>query len=107
VDWTAPNAVSGAATSGDWTNLEDLALWTETSIPSQIGGGGSLNVSGVFFFPNTNPVQIGGNGSQSIGYNAQFVARAFTANGGGTLLLRPNPNDVVTLPPPPIFGLVR
>jgi hypothetical protein len=107
MDWTAPNAISGPSNPTEWTKLEDLALWTETSNPSQIGGGGSLYVSGVYFLPNANPVTIGGNGSQSVGQNAMFIARQFTANGGGTLLLKPNPDDVITLPPPPVFGLVR
>ena len=106
MDWTAPNLVSGVPVQADWGNLEDLAFWTETSASTSLGGGGALYVTGVFFMPNANPVSIGGNAGQTIGANAQFIARSFAENGGGTLMLRPLPNDVVR-PPQQAYVLVR
>ena len=107
MDWTAPNLVSGPASAVGWDQLEDLALWTETSDGNGMGGSGILNVSGVFFLPNADPFRIGGGSAQSNGANAQFVARRLEASGSGTLFMRPNPDDAVTIPRPPSFGLVR
>ncbi len=107
MDWTAPNLVTAKATQTDWDQLEDLALWTETSTGSRIGGGGILLVSGVYFLPNAQPFTLSGQGTQSNGANAQFVARRLEASGQGTLIMKPNPNDVVTIPGLPTSGLVR
>lgn len=112
MDWTAPNLVTGQSTSADWVQLEDLALWTETSgvnssTQSTLGGGGVMNVSGVFFLPNANPFNLSGGGLQSNGANAQFIARRLLSNGQGTLYLKPSPQDAVTIPLDPIIGLVR
>jgi hypothetical protein len=113
MEWTAPNLVSSAATQANWTALEDLTLWTETSgtisssTNNKIGGGGQMYVAGVFFLPNANPFVISGGGLQSNGANAQFIVRRLSANGQGTLTMRPNPNDSVTIPPAPSISLVR
>jgi hypothetical protein len=113
MEWTAPNLVSTTATQTAWDSLEDLALWTETSgtisssTANKIGGGGLMSISGVFFLPNANPFVISGGGLQSNGANAQFIARRLEANGSGTLNMRPNPADVVTIPLAPTYSLVR
>jgi hypothetical protein len=113
MEWTAPNLVSSTATSTDWNALEDLTLWTETSgtgsgVPvNSIGGSGQMYVSGVFFLPNANPFVISGGGLQANGANAQFIVRRLSANGSGTLTMRPNPNDSITVPPAPSIALVR
>jgi hypothetical protein len=107
IDWSAPNATSSPPTETDKAELEDLALWTETSSVSSIGGGGSMSVSGVFFAPNAEPFKIAGKSSQTNGANAQFVARRLEVNGNGQLTMRPNPNDAVGIPQPVEFGLVR
>ena len=114
MEWTAPNIVSTTATSTDWNALEDLTVWTETSgtvsgstTNSKIGGGGQMYVSGVFFLPNANPFVISGGSFQANGANAQFIVRRLSANGQGTLTMRPNPNDAVTIPPAPSTSLVR
>jgi hypothetical protein len=108
MDWTAPNHVSSGATQTDWNNLEDLALWTEASHVSSIGGGASMNLTGVFFLPNANPFIISGHGNQTIAANAQFVARKLQVKGQGTLYMRPDPNDSFTLPiVSTTFSLVR
>lgn len=108
MDWTAPNHVAAGATQTDWNNLEDLALWTEASHVSSIGGGASMNITGVFFLPNANPFIISGHGNQTIAANAQFVARKLQVQGQGTLYMRPDPNDSFTLPVfVATFNLVR
>jgi hypothetical protein len=113
MEWTAPNIVSSGATSTDWNALEDLTLWTETSGDGQvsnankIGGGGQMYISGVFFLPNADPFIISGGGLQNNGANAQFIARRLEANGNGTLYMKPNANDSITVPSPPSISLVR
>jgi Flp pilus assembly protein TadG len=107
IDWSAPNATSSPPTDLDKAELEDLALWTETSSVSSIGGNGSMSVSGVFFAPNADPFKIAGKSSQTNGANAQFISRRLEVNGNGQLTLRPNPNDAVGIPQPIEFGLVR
>jgi hypothetical protein len=64
-------------------------------------------VSGVFFLPNANPFVISGGSFQSNGANAQFIVRKLSANGSGSLTMRPNPNDAITIPPAPSIALVR
>jgi hypothetical protein len=113
MEWTAPNTVGAGATSTDWGALEDLTLWTESSgtgsgIPvNSIGGGGQMYVAGVFFLPNANPFVISGGSFQANGANAQFIVRRLSANGQGTLTMRPNPNDSIVIPPAPSSSLVR
>ena len=105
IDWSAPNTVSTAASN--WDNLEDLALWTESSDISGIGGGGAMAVTGTFFTPNCDPFKISGGGSQTNGANAQFITRRLEVNGNGQLTMRPNPADAITIPVAPTLGLVR
>jgi hypothetical protein len=50
---------------------------------------------------------MGGGTSQTSDTNAQFVARSLAANGQGSLLLRPDPRNSITLPAAPTLGLVR
>jgi hypothetical protein len=113
MEWSAPNLVSSGATQTDWNALEDLTTWTETSGDGQvsnankIGGGGQMYISGVFFLPNANPFIISGGGLQNNGANAQFIARRLEANGSGTLYLKPNINDSITVPAAPSTSLVR
>ncbi len=109
MDWTAPNHVGRRSRSTRLGyNLEDLALWTEASHVSSIGGGASMDITGVFFLPNANPFIISGHGNQTIAANAQFVARKLSVQGQGTLYMRPDPNDSFTLPLfSATFNLVR
>ena len=107
IDWSAPNTKSVAATPADWLNLEDLALWSETSSSMGIGGGGVMTVTGAFFTPNCDPFKISGGGSQENGANAQFITRRLEVSGNGKLVMRPDPVDAVTLPAAPVIGLVR
>jgi hypothetical protein len=115
MDWSAPNQMPITTPTAPvdqrvpfWNNLEDLALWTEASHASSVGGGASMAISGVFFLPNASPFTISGHGNQTIAANAQFVARRLSVQGSGTLYMRPNPNDSFTLPLiSTTFSLVR
>lgn len=105
-DWTAPDQsdlpvcsppllVSGCYDKTDAQyELEDLALWTETAPLSNIGGAGSVFLTGVFFLPNAT-FSFTGQALQNIDRNAQFVSRKLDMAGQGTLVLRPDPNDAV------------
>lgn len=102
MDWTAPNHLPVTATASEkqtaWDNLEDLALWTEASHGSSVGGGASMTLTGVFFLPNADPFTISGHGNQTIPANAQFIARKLSVQGQGTLYMRPDPSDSFVLP---------
>ncbi|QNN53153.1 TadE/TadG family type IV pilus assembly protein [Nocardioides mesophilus] len=94
-DWSAPNAKPGLpANQTDWDNFEDLAMWTETSLPSNIGGNGNMTLQGIFMLPNANPFKIGGTGTQIV-TNSQYVVRKLQASGGGVLDMAPDANDAV------------
>jgi Flp pilus assembly protein TadG len=105
-DWTAPNLVGAGRTSADLDDLEDLALWTESEAGSSIRGSGSITLAGVFILPNANPFSVGGSGSQDV-EDSQYFARKLGASGGGTLFMRPNPDNVTKVPYYGSFRLVR
>ena len=56
--------------------------------------------------PNAMPFAVGGGGSQTL-TNAQYIARAFSVTGGGTLSLTVDPRNAVTIPSITGFLLVR
>jgi hypothetical protein len=116
IDWTAPNLVSGPVLPpySDWTNLEDLALWSEssgrgpTTEKFRLGGGaGVLSFAGVYFAPNASPFEVSGQADGDVKVNAQFIARRLTLSGKAKITMVPDPNNSVTVPLPPSFGLVR
>lgn len=103
IDWTAPNKVAAGAKQADWDDLEDLALWTETSAGNAIGGQGTVHLGGVFALPNANPFTIAGQSSGSfttLNADAQFWTRKLELTGKAVLQMLPNPNDSI-----PIFGV--
>ena len=105
-DWTAPNAVPGPVTDKTvYNDLEDLALWTEAPGSHDVGGGGVMRLSGVFFVPNGD-FKVHGGAAQDV-RNSQYIARRFRADGGSALEMAPNPYDVVTIPVIGGFFLVR
>ena len=85
--------------------LEDLALWTESAALSRIGGAGQIFLTGVFFLPNAT-FELAGQALQNVDRNAQFISRKLDMSGQGTLILRPNPNDSITIRTG-ISGLIR
>jgi hypothetical protein len=104
-DWTAPNRTSSRATWADWSDFEDLALWAEATGSHDIGGGGVMHLSGVFFLPN-GAFKVHGGSTQEV-RNSQYIARTFRADGGSQLDMQPNPYDVVGVPILTGFLLVR
>lgn len=98
----APNqhTTSSPATQG----LEDLALWAEGDGKSEIKSGGEIRGNGVFFFPNgTLEMRSPATGTPR---DAQFFARkAFLYQ--GTLRLKPDKVNSVTVPIAGNFGLIR
>ncbi|MDX6327407.1 MAG: hypothetical protein QOK15_3761 [Nocardioidaceae bacterium] len=104
-DWTAPNKTSSRATWADWSDFEDLALWGEATGSHDIGGGGVMHLSGVFFLPN-GAFKVHGGSTQEV-RNSQYIARTFRADGGSQLDMQPNPYDVVGIPILTGFSLVR
>jgi Flp pilus assembly protein TadG len=106
IDWTAPNSVDGNATTADWQDLEDLAAWSETAGGHSVGGGGFMQMAGVFMVPNAQPFKINGGGTQNV-ENSQYIVRNLWNTGNGQLTMRPDPTDVVTFPILEGFELVR
>jgi len=113
-DWTAPNAyassIPDASKLAAWSNAEDLALWAESAATTNdkytMGGGGSMNVVGVFFTPNAVPFQLNGGSNQGLS-NAQFIASTFSVAGNSNLTMTVDPDNAVTLPALTMFTLVR
>jgi hypothetical protein len=105
-DWTAPNLKGADRVKADQTDLEDLALWTESDDSSSIVGGGSITLAGVFVLPNANPFDIGGSGAQDV-EDSQYFTRKLSARGGGYLYMKPNPHNVTKVPYFDGFALVR
>lgn len=115
IDWTAPNQDNvnppeESPISGLLEQLEDLALWSETSGKGgsawSVGGSGGLHLGGIFVTPNADPFTITGGGSIDI-FDAQFVTRKLVAAGTGTLRMSPQPQNSLKIPPLSGFGLVR
>ncbi len=115
-DWTAPNrygamaalGMDSAAQSAAWSDLEDLALWTETfgtGSSFKMAGNGALRVGGTFASLNAHPLTLSGGGVQDL-TNAQFVTRSFAVDGGATLTMRVH-EDAVAIPRLGPFLLVR
>jgi hypothetical protein len=103
--WSAPNKVQGQATTADWNDFEDLAVWGEAKGAHDIGGGGFMRLSGVFFLPN-GEFKVHGQADQDV-RNSQYIARRFRADGNSELVLQPNPYDVIGVPALTGFTLVR
>lgn len=108
VDWTAPNQIDPPPTGAQYGSqpFEDLALWTEGSLPSRVGGQGSNVTAGVFFVPNSS-VAFTGQATQTQPLNAQFIARRLDIAGQGSLFLRPSKDDAVPTRIPGAIQLIR
>jgi len=104
VSWTAPNETGEPPEA--MHPFEDLALWSEASAASALGGQGTNTTSGVFFLPNSS-VSFTGQATQEQPLNAQFIARRLDVSGQGVLTLMPNPGDAVTIPIPGAVTLIR
>lgn len=107
VDWTAPDLDddNSPASDTDHYNLEDLALWDESSRTQGLGGSGTVHLAGVFAAPNANPLKLNGNPTWSV-LNSQYVVRTLENDGGGVFTMQPSPTLPIA-PPNLSFGLVR
>ena len=113
-DWTAPNnynVIPASLQQTAWSNLEDLAMWSESyggaNNPSYtMAGGSGMHSVGVFMAPNASPFTVKGGGVQNL-TNAQYIATSFATTGGAQLNMRVDPNNTVTLPKLVSFTMVR
>lgn len=97
LDWTAPNRVTGPANQAAWDDQEDLALWTEATAESKLGGQAGSSLAGVFALPNANPFTFAGQGTGDIRADAQFWARKLRVSGTALLRMAPNPDDSIPI----------
>ena len=95
--WTAPNRTGVQSTAADWPLFEDLALWTETADDTEIGGGGTMNLRGIYFLPNAR-VNLSGSGSGDIDADAQFFVRKLLNNGTVNFKMTTNPQNSIPTP---------
>lgn len=107
VDWTGPNKVDDEihATQADHDDLEDLALWTESSGSQGLGGNGTVHLAGVFAAPNAKPLKLNGTPVWQV-QNSQYVVRTLENDGGAIFNMRPSPSLPVA-PPRVTFELIR
>ena len=106
IDWSGPNQSPVSPTAAEIANLEDLAFWTESSDTQRVTGGGAIIMRGIVFAPNTDPMRLGGNGTNDV-TDAQILVRKLVANGNAQLILRPDPANVVPFAVFKDSGLVR
>ncbi len=85
--WTAP--VAG--------NFEDLALWSESPSPHQIGGQAGNTLTGTFFTPMASPFSLTGQGGQ-FQTDAQFLTRRLEIKGQGEIRMHPDPDRQTLIP---------
>jgi hypothetical protein len=85
--WTAP-------TEGVF---EDLALWSESSSPHELGGQAGNTLTGTFFTPYANPFTLKGQGGQ-LQTDAQFLTRRLTVDGLSEVLMKPDPETSTLIP---------
>jgi hypothetical protein len=85
--WTAP-------TEGVF---EDLALWSESSSPHELGGQAGNTLTGTFFTPYADPFTLKGQGGQ-LQTDAQFLTRKLTVDGLSEVLMKPDPETSTLIP---------
>jgi hypothetical protein len=93
--WTAP--IGG--------NFEDLALWSESSDPHELGGQAGNTLTGTFFTPFADPFILKGQAGQ-LQTKAQFLTRRLEVTGFTEVIMQPDP-DTSTLIPIRAVMLIR
>ena len=93
--WAAPR-------EGPFANL---ALWSESALDHDFSGSATLVLEGIFFTPKARIIYTGNGGQATV--EAQFVARAASAQGNGSLGLKPKWDRAIKHPPPGISELIR
>lgn len=99
VDWSSPNLISGRRPTADEVQtthrFEDLGLWTEAGGAQSMSGGGSSQMTGVFFLGNADAFTLTGNAGANVFLSAQFITRRMKVTGGATVNLVLDPFDAV------------
>ena len=99
VDWSAPNLINGrrptAAEIATDHRFEDLGLWTEAGGAQSMSGGGSSQMTGIFFLGNADAFTLTGNSGANVYLSAQFITRRMKVTGGATVNLVLDPFDSV------------
>lgn len=93
--WTAPIA-------GDF---DDLALWSESADPHELGGQAGNTLTGTFFTPFADPFILKGQAGQ-LQTSAQFLTRRLEVTGFTEVIMQPDP-DTSTLIPIRAVMLIR
>jgi hypothetical protein len=102
VYWSAPNRSANIPTDYDGDSpFEDLALWTEVISTGNevcsLTGQSVMETAGVYFHPNCN-FDYGGQTSNAVPFNAQFIGRTINLSGQGLLSLQPDQEDAIKIP---------
>lgn len=85
--------------------LDDLALWSESSLIQDWAGNAALKMEGVFFTPLATGQYTGNGGLAQV--NAQWIADKLWLGGNGTLVVRPQYGRAVQPPGIPGTKIVR
>ena len=87
--WTAPTDPAG--------NFEDLALWSESPSPHELGGQSGNILTGTFFTPYANPFVLKGQSGQ-LQTSAQFLTRKLVVSGFTEVRMEPDPETSTLIP---------
>lgn len=101
--WSAPNQLSVQPPPGS-VGVEDLALWTESAMKSEVKSGGDLQARGVYFLPNARFEMR--SPATATPQDAQFIARSLQLL-QGALRMQPTPGNAVQIPVLQGIGVVR
>lgn len=89
LEWTAP--------TDENYRFEDLALWSESSDPHELGGQAGNTLTGTFFTPYANPFILKGQSGQ-LQTAAQFFTRKLEVTGFTEVLMEPDPTTSTLVP---------
>jgi hypothetical protein len=97
-----PVDLVGGAGGLTWTaplggNFEDLALWSESAKPHEIGGQAGNTLTGTFFTPLADPFMLSGQGGQ-FQTDAQFLTRRLEVTGQAGVKMHPDPQHQTPIP---------
>jgi len=87
--WSAP--------SDETYRFEDLALWSESSDPHELGGQSGNTLTGTFFTPYADPFILKGQSGQ-LQTDAQFLTRRLFVDGFTEVLMKPDPETSTLIP---------
>lgn len=87
--WTAP--------SDSANPFDDLALWSESWKPHEIGGQAGNTLTGTFFTPMAEPFGLTGQGTQ-FQLQAQFITRRLEVKGDSIVKMTPDPDRTTPIP---------